>query len=645
VPGEHPRLLVRKEGVAALREAAQTDWGRRVADRIRQALKLTEKLAIAGRNREILKEAGFKAAGHGAAHLVDGDAASADAAREIVLREILGYPLPATLDVSDRVSRLHGTALAYDLCFDAWDEAARAKVCTWLLKESRALLREVDAAGAAEPDHVTAWASAGLAEMAVLGDSDPSASLGAGSAARRRIEACEQAVLGYLDRYVGDLGFDSNGESVREAALASGVLPFVRAERLVLGRDHTAHPALRDTFVPLVYQCVPEVGMAVTGPPTATVDRSGLFALAGDLVPAEHRPAVRWLFDQLEGQKHLGIIRPHQGLSMLTSGLDTITPAPPGDDWPRFVRSDRAGYAVFRTRWKDADDIVAVLYNGALRLLGLGGTWAAHAGFDARGHGHDPGAASLDNVFGLNPGRQKRLPRRFLVPVRGDAGIEMRPPGGGPNAWLLRRGGTVYRVRQTGRLADARADAPARLGSATFVFGGEAVRLEPTFEARVTDDLVNRPNDWATRLVPEGGPFEGERTFGVDYTGLSGAPAVFVVADRLTGVAGAQRAWVLHVGPDLQIATDGATFKIMGHGATLCGTIVYPADVTLGSSSAGRAFNYLAAETTGERIEVVLTLQRGEPPKVSATAGGLAAGVKVGKRVVRLEERRIRFAE
>jgi hypothetical protein len=65
--------------------------------------------------------------------------------------------------------------------------------------------------------------------------------------------------------------------------------------------------------------------------------------------------------------------------------------------------------------------------------------------------------------------------------------------------------------------------------------------------------------------------------------------------------------------------------------------------VTLGSSSAGKAFNYLSAETTGERIEVVMTLQRGKPPGVSATEEGLAAGVTVGGQAVRLDGQKVVF--
>jgi hypothetical protein len=603
VPGEHPRLLVRKDGVAALRAAARTDWGRRVADRIRQALKLTEKLAIAGRNREVIKEAGFKAAGYGAVHLLDGEAATPDAARAIVLREVVAYPLPATLSVMDRVSRLHGTALAYDLCYDAWDEGVRTKVRAWLLKEARLLPREVgpaDAAAADQPEHVTAWASAGLAELAALGEAeDP--------AARDRIAASERAVLGYLDRSIGQFGFDFHGESVRQAALASGILPFVRAERLVLGRDHTAHPAIGDTFLPLLYQWVPDVGMAVTGAPTATVDRSGLFALAADLAPTARRPAVRWLFDQLEGQTYLGIIRPHQGLSMLTSGLEAVAPAPPDDSWPRFVRSDRAGTAVFRTRWKDADDVVAVLHHGALRLVGLGATWASHAGPHAPQWSHDPGAGRMDNVYLFRP-------------------------------TLLRE--TVHRTRVSAVRMASTVDEKAGLASVTTTLTGRLERVDA--EISVTE---NEGRQKVTRrvAVPEGGPFEWTRTVGVDCTGRSGAAALVAVADRLTGGGRAPRVWVLHVNLLAKIAIEGDAFTVQEGDASLHGTAVYPPGAAFAKTDNRHVACFVSAEPGSDRFEVVLTLQRGQPPPVTAGPDGLAGGVSVGGRTLRLDDGAIRF--
>ena len=603
--GEHPRLIVRKgQGVATLRRAAASPWGQRIKARIRQALKLMEKLAIAGRNREVIKEAGFKAAGYGAVFLLDADAAAANKARQIALREVVGYPMAGSLGLMDRVSRLHGTAVAYDLCYDAWDGATRRKVRAYLLQEAQALLKKVgrpDAASAAQPEHITAWASAGLAELAALGDAD--------DGARARVEACERALTVYLDRNIGELGFDANGESVRQAAFASGILPFFLANRLVLGRDFTQGPAVSSVMLPMVYQTVPGVGMAVTGAPTATVDSTGLFALATELTPAERRPAVAWLLQQIGGNTYLGIIRPHHGLHMLTSGLSAVKPAPPGGRWPRFVRSDRARFAVFRSRWQDADDIVAVAYGGAIRILGMGAHWVGHRGLHAAMWSHDPGAGSLENVFLFNP---RMLKKR------------------------------VYRISVTSRLAAFRPGAAAPVASAAFTFEGRADRARPTLS---TSKKKGRQKVTTSVPVPEGGSFEGTRVFGVDYTGRCGAPALFILADRLTGGGKAPRVWVLHVGPEATIAADGPTFTLTSKDASLRGTVVYPQGVTFQSTGNHRFANFLSAKATSDRFEVIMTLQLGEPPKVAATDKGLSANVTVGKRVVLLRNDEIAFTQ
>ncbi len=624
--GEHPRLMVRKgDGVEALRRAAATDWGRRVTARLHQALKLVEKLAITGRNREVIKEAGFKAAGYGAACLLDQDARTAAEARDTVLKEVVHYPLTGTLSLMDRISRLHGTAVAYDLCYDAWDEPTRAKVRAWLAEEARDLRRRVDSpepARVGQPERVTAHAVAGIAELALLGDSGDAADPG-------RIADSERAVLAYLDRHVGPLGFDAHGESVREAAFASGILEFLRAERLVLGRDLTGHPAVAAVLVPMVYMTVPEVGIAVTGGTTATVDRTGLFALATDLTPPPRRPAVAWLFEKVGGEQYLGIVRPHHGLAMMTSGLDTIEPVPPGDPWPRrgngrtwaehaapgsglaaramgwprFVHSDRAGMAVFRSRWKDAGDVATVVHDGALRILGPASPWAAQPGVDAARWSHDPGAGGLDNVFLFSPNVGKQR---------------------------------VYELRLRRRLVSCRIIEPGRLATLVSTVQG---RIDASTDSYQVSKRKGGKKVEEKVPVPAGGPFEGTRVLGIDYTGRCGTPGLFVIADRLSGGGEVPRTWALHTGPEVKIATDGPTFSFTDEtGAGLHATVVYPPDVTFEKTNNRGVANFVTARTPGDRFEVVMTVRAGgPPPKVSAGDEGLAGDVRVGQRTVRVE--------
>ena len=89
----------------------------------------------------------------------------------------------------ERACRLHGTALTYDLCYAAWDEATRQKVRTFLLTEARVLAARLGATDPPlpEPQRIVTVSAIGLAEMAVLADTEDAEAVG-------RIRACERAV-------------------------------------------------------------------------------------------------------------------------------------------------------------------------------------------------------------------------------------------------------------------------------------------------------------------------------------------------------------------------------------------------------------------------------------------------------------------
>lgn len=597
--GEHPRLIFREGGgLASLKRVAQSEWGRGVVQRMHQALKLMGKATITGRNREVVREAGYKAAGHGAVYALEGDAVAAMAAKKTALSEVVLYPLKSRLSVMDRLSRLSGAALAYDLCYDAWDQPTRTKVRAFLVEESRAVLEKVGASGAQGapgPEYVTAWATAGLVELAVLGDrKDPEA--------RDRIAACEGAVIEYLRDAVAERGFGLHGESVKQAAFASGILPFVHANRLVLGRDLSKHPAVSAVLVPMIYQTVPDIGMAILGPVTIAKDRSGLFAMAGSFVPEEERPAVAWLFRCVGGDKYRGVVRPHQALYMLGSGLQDVEPAAP--QWPRFVRSDRAKLALFRTTWRDRDDIVAVLHHGDLRILGMGARWASRRGLHSQKWSDSPGAGAMENILGFNT-RAYRTTVQREVPQ--------------------------FEAREGGDL-----------GSVVVSVKGRAERVKSSVTVKKKE---NGKKVEVEIPVPAAGPFEGVRSFGVDYTGRSGAPALFVLADRIEGAGEAPREWVLHAGYKSKFTVDGSTFTIASGDVTLVGTAVYPEDLVFTGESNPPWTNFIHAETKSEQVQVIMTLQRGKAPAVAASADGLAGKVTVGERVIGLSDGRIVFSD
>ncbi len=596
--GEHPRLMVRKSQVDALKKAGQDKWGKAILARLEQTVRLMAHASLTGRNRQVIKEAGYEASGHAAMYMLGEKRDGAMSAAKIAIDHVINYPMVKNLDAMDRLSRLQGVVFAYDMAYDGWSAAERERVRKWVLSESDELLERTGKGR--QPERVIAQATAGLVDLALLGSDDD-------KARRKRLAECEKAIAAYLDQSVGDYGFDVHGESVRQAAFASGILPFVRANKLVMGRDLTGHPAVRQVMLPMVYMVVPGAGMPVLGPSTAALDRSGLFAMSFDLAPEEHRPAIMWLFDQVGGPKYKGIVRPHHAIYMLRSGMDKVEAAAPGDAWAGMIRSEQANLSLFRTGWQGREDILAVAQEGTIRIIGMGAHWAGHQAQHAAIWSHEPSAGALESRY-LFLTRLKKSPRLY------DLSVDTRFDG--------------YA-------------AEGDIGSVRFGLAGEVKRLKETMTVEERDER----NKKVKKEVPvaPGGKFTGSRLFAVDYSGKCGAPGLFVFRDELSGGGEAPRVWVLHGGYNSPVSVNAeeGTFTIT-HGETaMRGTVVTAGQFTLKASGNPPYANFLTIYSPSDAVEVVMTLQEGEAPAVTVGEKGLAGGVRIGDRVATLKDGQI----
>ncbi len=502
--GEHPRLIFRAADVDQLRKTAATEKGKRVVYRIHQAAKLMKTIRVTGGNREVLKEAGFKAAGFASLYQLTGEKKHATEAAKTVINEIVSYPMLSRLAPMERISRLHGAAITYDLASPAWNTADRKAIRSFLNKEAKYMLENVGNPSKIQLDRyeqILAATAAGMAHLATLdGKSD--------AAGNKTLDEIEKAVVAYLDDAIGDKGVGRFGEAQKLAALASGILPFVHANRLVRGRDLGHHPALQQALPSMVYQTVPKAGMAQLGRPASAWDRSGIFAEAIPFTPADKRPAVDWLFRILGGDKYQGVVRPHQGLYMLMYYPLDITPAVP--DWKPFLRDDAALAQVFRNRFKDGNDFVVTLLDGNLRMIGKGGAFASRQGADV--HRYGPHQGRIENIFGFHPG--------------------------------------LYRTSMTRKVSHFEAADDGSTAVVTLAISGEADRkkefIQPKRKKR--KDKKDKEEEPKKIPVPQVGKFSGSRSLAVDYTGKSGADVLVVLADRITGGDNAVKPWIMHVG-------------------------------------------------------------------------------------------------
>ena len=165
-PGERPRLIFREGDLEEIRRRArETPEGRAMLERLRHRLDQD----IDWGNARIPPRF---AAGYGVLYQITGERDAVEKAREIVERIMAGEGQHARM--LQRAPRVTGTALAYDLCYDGWDEAFRREVATWLEEASWDVLNMGGGGGLNDHPHSNwmgiAYSGAGVAAMAVLGD-------------------------------------------------------------------------------------------------------------------------------------------------------------------------------------------------------------------------------------------------------------------------------------------------------------------------------------------------------------------------------------------------------------------------------------------------------------------------------------------
>ena len=133
----------------------------------------------------------------------------------------------------------------------------------------------------------------------------------------------------------------------------------------------------------------------------------------------------------------------------------------------------------------------------------------------------------------------------------------------------------------------------------------------------------NRLSDW------ESGDIRATRSFLVDYSERSGAPALFAVADQLAGPGG--KTWTMHIAGEVTI--DGSRFTIKGAGgATMAGVFAAPADVKL---SVEKGSETHALRTTGDgEFFVVMVVGKDRLPELRVEGQGADLSVKAGSQTL-----------
>lgn len=582
-PQEHPRLIFRADQLPALQAKAKTPAGVAILAQLRKAL-----------NSPVYEDGyipttGFHGAGHCFLSLLEANPIAAQQAWSLVTLA-MSKPGARRLEQSAVVA---GVALAYDLCYPQWSIQQRQTTAHWLAQQSDRLL------GGDSPKH--GWNSypgsnwngrakgaAGLAALAIW--QEPIQDLPPKFDSYRSIKVAERNVIRYLKANFGDRGFGLEGDHYSTEPLVLTVFPFVQAYREVMGQDLLTGSPLQGLIPLYLMRMVPQDGQL----PISTYGRhrsyvgASLLTMALGILPSQDYAAVKDIFDRylgLNGDRSFGInpALPQEAIYALAGYHTDIAAHNPTDKRDRVQVDEQNGFYLFRNQWRGDQDFVASLY---LKRQVKGG-WSF------------PDVGSW-RLWGLG--------QEWAI-----AGL----PGGN---WIDENVVVLPKAKPWSR--------------------AEPIAFESHPNGSGIISLKTLP------IKHDGNTLQAIRAFGVDYSGKSGAPGLFVLVDQFGGDTTApafrDRKWLLHT--QGKVTVQGQQFTIQSaQGASLQGTFVAPKVVKIAVS---KTASDQRIEATGDGdFLVIMTVQNGAPPKVKKKGSGLESTLKVGKQSIYYNGEKVIFSE
>ena len=412
VAGEHPRLLLRRADIPALRARAAQPEGQAMLARLRVLLgeggeALTTCLnphPHVGKHAKgpaELPVGAFTAwhpCGFATLYLATGEARYAALARQAL--ELLWS---GQMDRDERYGWraeglrlgpvLEGMALAYDLCYEAWDADFRAEVVRRLIDydpsgDGRFTLDGMLSANRYPPgsNHYGAYIG-GQGMVALALRHDPGVD---DRAVQRWLAAAHLGVVRNLSYGFGDQGGFAEGHHPSRLSANSGFVGLLQAMRCAAGRDYLLpdSPATAITRRWIHLLTIRDDRPAFPHHGVYGDDRfdawglshggdfaTGFGAIEADLVPAllwtwrqclagrQHEPAKSgWL--EPGADSHDIMTYPHRALyALINWPLDQET-VNPQDRCPQILVDTVHGHLLVRERWQDSDDIIISLALG-----------------------------------------------------------------------------------------------------------------------------------------------------------------------------------------------------------------------------------------------------------------------------------------
>lgn len=352
-PGEHPRLFFRKADVPELQRRAATPEGQQIVKRLRQLLNGSDGETMTTRLSPATKaydgSAAVKAfgkqgvqgaytiahgAGYGFLYQLTGNKKYADFARQCVELGFKGqrdhdsrYAWVAPGGELRAGPSVGWTAVAYDLCYDAWPADFRQKVALeiqnyadklggeWNKPEGITLRKMAltPKQGPGSNHYGSVLGGTGLAVLAIQDDPGTDKELLDGYA-----KTLERGIVNHITAGWGDGGYFKEGWGGSRVGTQSTFLPFMQAVKVATGRDYLNADHTNASYITMVprsllmlgpgaayfpyrSQLGPTYGNAEIGSygENDSFSQGGYFSEGFGAVADKYKPGLLWTYNHI----------------------------------------------------------------------------------------------------------------------------------------------------------------------------------------------------------------------------------------------------------------------------------------------------------------------------------------------------------
>ena len=373
--GDHPRLVFRKDDLAALRKRADTPGGKVILARMQKLL--DDKFTL------------WHPASYGLLYQLTGEQQYADKAKALV-EEILdhkvrdkdnryGFTNPGSGGPMRAGPAIGAVGLAYDLNYDGWDSAFRTRVAKAILDNPyTASIAAKGPLGPSVNHYGAAVGGVGIGLLAIRHDDGVD---------QKKVEELLEKIVRQarmeIARGYGDRGYYFEGHQCGRISSNSGLIPFVLAYRVGAGKDLvTGKDNARWLAAKWIYEFALDPDGKYTNaqrgmycrnlPRGGMVSQNGDFAQGFAICPPELLPAFKWVYNhQVEpgDKKTYDVIDyPHHAIYSLAHwpfDVEEKNPQEQPELFPRVLHDTGSGHVIFRNGWSaKGDDIVVTALLG-----------------------------------------------------------------------------------------------------------------------------------------------------------------------------------------------------------------------------------------------------------------------------------------